>query len=78
MAKGDYVLDLARMHIELGDEALTEELLTACLYAMSAENEVPPGQMLVLLSEVIPTKDDWEENYLPQLLEFPDEYTSID
>lgn len=78
MDKGDYVNDLARIHIELGDETLTSKLLTACLYALSVFQEVPPGQMLVHLSEYVPNKNEWEDEYLPELLEFPDDYKSIE
>lgn len=76
-SQSELVLDLARMLIELDDEELTTKNLTACIYAMSVKSGLSPGQFLVDISEDLPDYEEWFEEYLPKIVETPDDYESV-
>lgn len=74
---GEYILDLARMLVELDDEALTTKNLMACIFAMSVKTGLCPGQFLPDFADNIPDYEEWFETYLPQIVDVPDDYESV-
>ena len=75
--KIDELLDLARMQIELGDIGLTSKNATASLFALCYLTNQNPRDVAEGLFTNLPDAEEWEEEILPHILNFPEGYEPL-
>jgi len=73
----DRLLNLARTVIELGDVTWTSETATAYIFALCHLTNKTPQKLVEDLFKSLPGDEEWEENFLPLILEYPDDYEPL-
>ena len=73
----DHLIDLSRMLIELGDVQLASKNATAALFALCFLTQTSPRDMAENLFTSLPDREEWEEQILPHILDYPDDYERL-
>lgn len=61
-------LDLARLHLEVGDLELATQNLLACLFAVAAMTGETPESLLRKMIPMISSSEEWAEAVLPSIV----------
>lgn len=65
------------MQIELGDAEHTSANVTAAIFALCYLTNKSPRRMMEDLFKGLPDDEEWEDQILPHILEYPDDYESL-
>lgn len=65
------------MLIELGDVQLASKNATAALFALCYLTNQNPRDMAENLFTSLPGREEWEDQILPHILDFPEDYETL-
>ena len=65
------------MLIELGDIQLTSKNVTAALFALCYLTNTNPKAMAEKLIKGLPGEREWQEEILPSILDYPEDYQHL-